>query len=202
VALVQSSAIQQISSEKIVAPDGTVNLGIYGSVYITGMTLDEARHAIEERLSEFLEDPKVSLDVFAYNSKFYYIVIEGAGFGDQVVQRPVVGNETVLDAIAALGGLSQLSSKRIWISRPAPQGVGCDQVLPVDWNAITRNANAASNYQLLPGDRIFVNENQMYALGGFVNRILNPIERVFGFTLLGSQTIQTLQRFPGGGFFF
>ena len=201
VSLVQSSEVQLIAGDKVVAPDGTVNLGIYGNVYVAGMTIDEARREIEEKLGEYFEEPRVSLDVFAYNSKFYYIVVEGAGFGDQVVQRPIVGNETVLDAIAGIGGFSQISSRRIWISRPAPHGVGCDQVIPINWEAITRGADTSTNYQLLPGDRIFVADDRFYALGGFVNRVLNPVERAFGFTLLGGQTIQVLQRFPRGTFF-
>ena len=120
ISLAQIAGQQQIVGEHLVGLDGTVNLGSYGSVYITGMTLDQARGAIEEHLSEFLEAPKISLDIFAYNSKTYYVIIEGAGQGDRVSRLPVTGNETVLDAISNIGGLTALSSKNIWIARPAP----------------------------------------------------------------------------------
>jgi polysaccharide biosynthesis/export protein len=194
----EPSGLQQLAGEKIVGPDGMVNLGIYGNVYVTGMTLSEARAAMEEKLSEYFERPKLSLDIFAYNSKTYYIVTEGAGFGDQVLRLPASGNETVLDAVAGIGGLTQLSSKRIWISRPAPVGSGCDQILTVDWDAITRGASTSTNYQVLPGDRIFIAEDRLFAASNFVSRVLDPIERVFGFTLLGAQSVQSTQRFPGG----
>ncbi len=200
VTLVQSSELQRIAGEKIVAPDGTVNLGIYGCVEVVGLTLQEARLAVEERLSTFFEDPKVSLDVFSYNSKSYYVILEGAGLGDQVISRPVVGNETVLDAIAAIQGIPEISSKRIWISRPSPNGRGCEQIIPVDWFAITRNANTSTNYQLLPGDRVFVAESRVLGLQTLVSRILDPVERLVGFSLLGAQTVQSIQRFPGGFF--
>jgi hypothetical protein len=78
--------------------------------------------------------------------------------------------------------------------------MGCDQVLPVDWDSITRGANTCTNYQLLPGDRIFVAADRLAALDSIVSRVLNPIERMLGFSLLGGQTIQVLQRFPGGSF--
>ncbi len=198
VTLLQPSGQQQIAGEHLVGPDGTVNLGIYGAVYVAGMTVEQARHAIEQHLSNDFKDPKVSVDVFAYNSKVYYIITEGAGFGDQIVRAPVTGNETVLDAIANIGGVSRLSSTNIWISRPTPNCNGCEQILPVDWDAITRGGNACTNYQILPGDRVFLAEDRLTALDSLFNKILNPVERLFGFSLLGGQTIQTLQRFPRG----
>lgn len=196
--LLQPSGQQQIAGEHLVGPDGTINLGIYGAVYVAGMTIEQTRHAIEQQLSQYFNDPQVSVDVFAYNSKVFYIITEGAGFGDQVLRVPVTGNETVLDAISQVGGLSRLSSTNIWISRPSPNCSGCDQIIPVDWDAITRGANTCTNYQILPGDRVFIAEDGMVALDGLISRMLNPVERLFGFTLLGAQTIQSLQRFPGG----
>ena len=201
VSLLQPSGQQQIAGEHLVGPDGTVNLGIYGAVYVSGMTIEQARHAIEQQLSEYFNEPQVSVDVFAYNSKVFYIITEGASFGDQVLRVPVTGNETVLDAIAQIGGISRLSSTNIWISRPTPNCNGCEQILPIDWDAITRGANTCTNYQLLPGDRIFIAEDRLVALDGIISKLLNPVERMLGFSLLGGQTIQTLQRFPGGTIF-
>ncbi len=198
VSLLQASGVQQVAGEHLIGPDGFINLGIYGSVYVSGMTVDEARATIENKLADYMDQPKVSVDVLIYNSKFFYIITEGAGFGDNVVRIPVTGNETVLDAISQIGGLQQISSKRIWISRPAPKDTACDQILPVDWQAITRGASTATNYQVLPGDRIFIAEDRLLAINSLVTKVINPVERIFGFTLLSSQTIQFLQRFPRG----
>ncbi len=57
--LAQSAGQQQIQGEHLLAQDGRINLGTYGSVYIAGMTVDEARHAIEQHLSKFLDEPRV-----------------------------------------------------------------------------------------------------------------------------------------------
>jgi polysaccharide biosynthesis/export protein len=198
VTLFQSSALQQVTGEHLVSPDGTVNLGTYGSVYVAGMTLEQANEAIVEQLSRKLDQPQVAVSVFAYNSKVYYVITQGAGSGDNVARLPVTGNETVLDAIAQINGLSRLSSKHIWIARPAPGGAGCDVILPVNWNEITAGAATATNYQILPGDRIFIAENKMIALDAALNKAIAPFERIFGFTLLSTQTIQTINRFPLG----
>jgi polysaccharide biosynthesis/export protein len=196
--LAQAAGQQQIAGEHLVGPDGTINLGTYGNVYVTGMTLTEAKEAIEKQLSEFLDAPLVSVDVFAYNSKVYYVVTEGAGYGDNIARFPVTGNETVLDAIAQINGISRLSSKDIWIARPAPSGVGCDQILPVDLEAIMKGGSTATNYQILPGDRVFIAQDQWVAADSIIGKITAPFERIFGFTLLGSSLVQQVNRFPFG----
>ncbi len=205
--LAQAAGQQQIAGEHLVGPDGTINLGTYGTVYVTGLTLEEAKRAIEKHLDDYLDAPLVSVDVFSYNSKVYYVITEGAGFGDNVIRFPVTGNETVLDAISQINGLSRLSSKDIWIARPAPSGVGCDQILPVDIEAIMKGASTATNYQVLPGDRVFIAQDQWIAFDSIIGKITAPWERVFGFALLGSSTVQQINRFPfgfnpnfGGGF--
>jgi polysaccharide export outer membrane protein len=196
--LAQAAGQQQIAGEHLVGPDGTINLGTYGSVYVTGMTLEQAKAAIEKHLSQFLDAPLVSVDVFSYNSKVYYVITEGAGYGDNVARFPVTGNETVLDAVSQINGLSRLSSKDIWIARPAPSGVGCDQVLPVDIESIMKGGATATNYQLLPGDRVFIAQDQWVAFDSVIGKITAPFERIFGFVLLGSSAIQQMNRFPYG----
>jgi len=190
VSLGQLAGKQQIAGQHLVTADGTVTLGSYGSVKVVGMTLSEAKQAIEEHLSDTLEAPEVSVDVFAYNSKAFYIITQGAGQGDGVVRMPITGNETVLDAISQINGLEAVSSKKIWIARPSPEGC---QILPVDWYAITEEAATNTNYQLLPGDRLFVAEDKLVALDTGLGKIIAPMERVFGVTLLGTNTVSQVR---------
>ena len=197
VQLAQSSSLQPIQGEHVIYPDGTVNLGLYGKVFITGMTLTDARDAISKHLSQFLESPRVAVDVLAYNSKFYYVVLEGAGAGDRIVRLPITGNDTVFSAIATSNnGLLQNSSREIWVARPTRDG--CSQILPVDWNAVTANGSSKTNYQLMPGDRVFVREDRLVAVVNVINKLTQPMERLFSTSLLTSQTLQTIRRFPDG----
>lgn len=196
---------QPITGEHLVRPDGTVSLGVHGEIYVAGMTLDDIKYQIEELLrSEGERDPEVSVDVLAYNSKVYYIVMEGGGFGEEVIRLPWTGNETVLDAIAQVQGLSQVSSKKIWVARPAPAGTDCAQILDVHWRAITAEGVTTTNYQIAPGDRIYVAADQLIAIDNAISKMIAPVERVFGFILLGSGTVQNIrfwsQRGAGGGF--
>jgi polysaccharide export outer membrane protein len=200
VSLLEMSGQQQIAGQHLVGMDGTVTLGSYGSVPVVGLTIAQAKQAIEMHLAQFLEDPEVAVDVFAYNSKVYYIITEGAGLGDSVTKFPITGNDTVLDAIANINGLTQASSKKIWVARPVPH-LGQMQILPVDYRSVTADAVAVTNYQLLPGDRVFVAEDGLVALDTHLAKLFAPFERAMGFTLLTAGTATRLSGkvLQGGG---
>lgn len=194
---------QLISGEHVIRPDGTVALGIYGSVYVNGMTLDEVKSAVEQHLSRYMHQPEILVDVLAYNSKMIYVIADGGGSGETVVKLPFTGNETVLDAIADVQGLSEVSSKNIWVARPSPATTAVAQTMPVDWRAITQDAVTTTNYQLLPGDRIYIKADHMIATDTFIAKFTVPMSRLFGITLLGNGTVQALKRGPNsttGGF--
>jgi polysaccharide export outer membrane protein len=204
--LTQFRGMQQVRGPHLVRPDGTVSLGIYGSVRLAGFTLDEAKVVLEDHLSQFIEKPEISIDIAGYNSSFYYLIFDGAGNGEQVMRIPVTGNETVLDAISQVSGLPAVAWKRnIWIARPTVEGE--DMILPVAWREITKRGITETNYQLLPGDRLYVQAEPIITLDTYIGRVFAPIERVMGGVLFGTSTYRTLRFIGsrgavGGGFGF
>ncbi len=184
---------QQVSGQYLIGPDGTINLRQYGVVHVAGLTVTEARLVLQKHLAQYVDSPQLSVDVIAFNSKTYYVITQGADMGDNLRRFPITGNETVLDAVCQINGLSQLSSTKIWIARPVPGNAGCSQIMPVDWEAITQQGLTATNYQVLPGDRVFIGQDQMVTLNNVVNKMIAPFERVLGFTSLGSSTARSLQ---------
>jgi len=193
VSLAQTRAMQLVRGPHLVRPDGAVSLGTYGAVRVVGLTVPAAKRRIEEYLSQYFDAPEISLDIIGFNSKVYYVIYDGGGAGQQVSRLPITGNETVLDAVGQMAGLSVVSdTHRIWVSRPAP-APGPHQVLPVDWTAITQTGDTATNYQLLPGDRIFVQSYPFTRFDTRLARLIAPFERMFGFSLLGAGAVQTLK---------
>lgn len=210
IALGQTRGQQQVRGPHLVRPDGTVWFETYGAVRVVGMTIPQARQAIEEHLSQFFLQPQVAISITGYNSKVFYIIFDGQYNGaTQVTRLPVTGNETVIDAVSQVGGMSPIADyDRIWIARPAPEG-SCPQILPVDWRAITEKAEVATNYQILPGDRLFVKTNAFVSSAARLDRFFAPIERILGFSLLGLGTFQSFANvnnnggnFNNGGFGF
>jgi polysaccharide export outer membrane protein len=193
VTLTSIAGEQVIAGDHLVRPDGTVDLGIYGEVCVTGLTLNEAEMTIANHLSTSLHNPRVNVDVVAYNSKSLYVITDGAGFGEQVVRLPVTGNDTVLDAISQIEGLSQVSSKNIWVARPSCPGTRVAQILPVRWEEIAVEGITDTNYQLFPGDRIYVKSDPLIHTDNFLAKLISPVERVFGIIILGDQANEAIR---------
>lgn len=219
--------LQHITGQHLVAPDGTVNLGIYGQIRVAGMTLDQVANAVAERLTERMpgllkglkildKDGKdtnvdaqqewrqdftsldlikreMQVDVLAYNSKFYYVITDGGGYGQQVYPMPIRGNETVLDAMANINGLPSVANKkRVWVARATRAGQP-PKILPVDWLSLVKCGSSATNYQLFPGDRVYVDSNNLIKADTFLSKLLSPAQRVLGVTLLGASTVNSIK---------
>ena len=58
------------------------------------------------------------------------------------------------------------------------------QTMPVDWEAITRGGIATTNYQLFPGDRIFIEADHQIAFDNAFSKFFAPLENIDGFALL------------------
>ncbi|VTS06998.1 Polysaccharide export protein (Fragment) OS=Rhodopirellula maiorica SM1 GN=RMSM_03930 PE=4 SV=1: Poly_export: SLBB [Tuwongella immobilis] len=142
-----------IPSEQTVLPDGSIDLGEYGRHIVIGKTVAE----IEAMVATIVKakTPNAGfIDVRLINrvSKVYYVLGE--------VNTPGVfqytGRETVLDAILAAGGLTDKASQRkIILTRPSDP---CSPrtILRVCYREIVQLGDTSTNYQLQPGDRIFV----------------------------------------------
>ena len=208
---VRSLPIQPVYSEYPVRPDGGVFLGGYGTVPVAGLTLKQAAAAIRTSLAKQVyrgedgggikEDRLlVVVDVTQYNSKSYLVIVDGGGAGQRVTRWPITGKETVTDAIANIGGLADETSQRnIWVARRTPFANQPQQILPVDWVGISQHGITTTNYQIFPGDRVFLKAQRLVTIDRTLARIISPVERIFGVTLLGASTVNNIAG-RGNGF--
>jgi len=143
----------------VVQQDGMVDLGHYGDVHVTGLTLEQIEHKIAEQLMyndikrgrEPQEPYRVSVRLGTSQSKYYYVMGTVASEG----RYPIKGHETVLDAILQAGLKSNSLPEKAYLARPHPIGGG-EQVLRIDWCGIRDRGETLTNYQLFPGDRVVV----------------------------------------------
>jgi polysaccharide export outer membrane protein len=191
----------ELPASILVRMDGTISLGVFGTAYVAGLTIDQARAEIarvikartgsQESLEKLLLG--IQVEVLAFNSKVYYVITDGGGYGEQVYKIAIKGNETVLDAIGEINGLPNVASKKkIWVARVTPEH-SHPLLLKVDWRAITMYGSPGTNYQIFPGDRIFVQSDALIQIDSALAKILAPVNRVFGSILLGSQTINSIK---------
>jgi polysaccharide biosynthesis/export protein len=141
----------RLPGDQPVMPDGTINLGKYGQHVVMGRTVPE----IEAIVKNAIQMPKagpITVRIVSRQSKVYYVL--GA------VNSPGVfmlnGRETVLDGIVAAGGLTDNASRNhIILARPS-RPCSCRTVLPVCYRNIVQLGDTTTNYQLAPGDRIYI----------------------------------------------
>jgi polysaccharide export outer membrane protein len=201
-----------ISGERLVRPDGKITLGFYGEVFVAGLTIPEIKEKIVLHLRKHLTDnvlglyeenpetgkitpidpqetDRVFVDVTAYNSKNYYVLGDVGAPG----KLPITGNETVLDALQYAGGLLPTAApQNIRLVRPAPPGACCEQLLPVNLAAITSGGDPATNYQLMPGDRLVVYRDPIVRTTIFIDRLAAPFQTVLNSILQTSFTIRSV----------
>jgi polysaccharide export outer membrane protein len=203
-----SLATQPLDGQHLVRPDGSIDLGIYGTLWVAGLRVEQVAEAVAQLLKVRVEKNKdlsleqirlgLQVDVLAYNSKWYYVITDGGGYGEQVTRVPATGNETVLDAISQIYGLPPVASKKkIWVARAVP-GHAAPNILPVDWCGITQRGEAETNYQLFPGDRLYVASDHWIATDSWLAKRLAPVERLLGVTLLGSSTVNSIRNRGSG----
>ncbi len=149
----------RIPADQPIQPDGTIDLGKYGRPIVSGGTVANAEAVIVSAVKAFEKDPSgITVRLINRVSKVYYVLGEVNAPGSFTIS----GRETALDAIVAAGGLTTKASQgRIILSRPT-QPSGCRIVMPICYPQIVQLGDTTTNYQLQPGDRIFVPSRSMW----------------------------------------
>ena len=143
----------RLPGDQPVLPDGTINLGKYGQHVVAGKTIADIGYLVRAAVLAQTEDAGyISVRLVSRQSKVFYVLGE--------VNAPGVfqlnGRETVLDAVLAAGGLTDRASRNnIILSRPS-RPEQCRTVLPVCYQQIVQLGDTTTNYQMAPGDRVYV----------------------------------------------
>jgi protein involved in polysaccharide export with SLBB domain len=143
----------QFPGDQPVLPDGSIYLGRYGRLAVAGRTIEEIEAMVRAVIEAKAGEPvPVSVNLTTRASKVYYVLGEVSSPG----AFPLAGRETVLDGLLAAGGLTDKASRScIVLTRPTkPEEPRV--VLPVRYLRIVQLGDTTTNYQLAPGDRVYV----------------------------------------------
>lgn len=141
----------ELSKIVTVRPDGKISLPLIGELKAAGVTPEELRVSIMEKLKEFQQTVVASVIVQSANSYRIYVLGEVRLPGTYVLKT----NTSVLQALALAGGFSQFSSKnKIIVIRKRTDG--SDERLTFRFNDLVSPNDGAANPLLKPGDTIFV----------------------------------------------
>jgi polysaccharide export outer membrane protein len=145
----------RLPPDQTVFADGTIDLGVYGRLLVAGKILPQIETEVRALINakEKSKEPiEITVRLIGRNSKVYYVLGEVNAPG----AFPITGRETILDGIIAAGGITRRASEQnVVLSRPTPPD-GCRVVYPVCYTNIVQLGDTTTNYQLQPGDRIYV----------------------------------------------
>lgn len=158
-----------------VLPDGTIDLGKYGRPVVAWKTVPQIEVEVR-KLIDAQSKEKAGNTVFVRlidrESKVFYVL----GEVNAPRSYPLTGRETALDGILVAGGLNrQADLTRIILSRPTSPD-GCRVVLPICYNQIVQLGDVSTNYQLQPGDRIFVPSKPLFEDGPCKKKTCGPCQ--------------------------
>lgn len=140
---------EKLLHEVEVGPDGAIAYPLIGDVQVAGLTLDELRIEVAQRIKALVVDPVVSVALLETRSTVVHVVGE--------VVRPgvvtYVRGASVLGAIQAAGGFlpatADLEEVRVIRDR-----MGARQAYGLDLEAVL--AGDAPDMWLVPGDVVYV----------------------------------------------
>lgn len=142
---------EDVSGPLLVRSDGKVSVPLLGDVRAEGRTPTELAAMIAEGLRDYIAKPRVDIAVTEMNSQVVSVIGGGIEREGQVeLQR----STRVIEAIAAMGGLTPFAKKRrIRVLRNTSQG----QVeYNFDYTAFVNGQAPESNLVLEAGDTIIV----------------------------------------------
>jgi polysaccharide biosynthesis/export protein len=139
-----------------VRPDGKITTPLAEDIQASGKTATELGHAIEQRLSQYVRQPKVTITVTGFVG-LYDQQIRVAGDGiDRAQSIPYRNRMTVMDVVIAIGGLSEFASgNRAMLVRMVD---GKEKRYRVRLNDLLQKGEMAQNVDVLPGDVLIIPE--------------------------------------------
>jgi len=135
-----------------VRPDGKISLPLIGDVQASGLTTEELKTVVTQRMKDYIATPEVSVLVSAINSYFYYITGEVVKPG----KYPLKERTTVLQAISMAGGFTPFASKNgMSLFRKDPVN-SAETKFRVRYDDIISSEDPRKNLEIQSGDTIVV----------------------------------------------
>ncbi len=141
-----------------VRPDGRITTPLITDLPATGKTPKQLSDDIKVRLAEYINDPIVSVIVKSFAGTFAQ-QIRIVGATEKPASIPYRANMTLLDAMIAVGGLSQYAAGNKARLIRADRETGMQREYSVRIDDLLKRGDSQANVLLRPGDVIIIPES-------------------------------------------
>jgi polysaccharide biosynthesis/export protein len=155
----------EISGELRVDDSGNVDVPMSGELHVAGMTLPQAKVAIQQKLvdAQILKNPKINLDVVQYAGENVTVTGEVGSPGRIQLLVP----HSLSDVLGMVGGETQLAGSTIEVRRTVD---GVLQTQTVKYARSTGDTDEIRAFMIKPGDTITIPRAGIVYVMGAVNR--------------------------------
>ncbi len=149
---------QELSAEVQVRPDGRITTPLVSDMPAVGKTPAMLADDLKYALGEYIKDPIVSVVVKSFSGTFSQQV-RIVGATEKPASLPYRANMTLLDAMIAVGGLSEFAAgNRARLIR-YDKTSGKQREYKVRLSDLLKNGDTSANVRLEPGDVIIIPES-------------------------------------------
>lgn len=142
----------EVSGQYIINSEGNIQYEFVGDVNVSGLTKEEVRKALAEKLSAYIIDPEITVKIVGYNSKIIYVVGEVGRPGKIYMQGDTM---TVHEALVE-AGLPLLSAKTGAGRVITPSNTGNPVIRKVNVEKLLYHGDLRENLVMQPGDTLYV----------------------------------------------
>jgi len=178
-------------------PEGMIYLPLAGEIEAAGLTITQLRKEVIFKLSKYVNDPQVDINVSVLRSMTVYVLGEVRGPGTFVLDRRM----KPMEAIAAAGGFSQDANTRNILLVRAEKDVTKVRALNLNISDMQSGKNPTPVMYLQNGDVIYVVPSVIANIERFMvklSNILRPFTQLPSSVVLGNDAYDVL-RGEGGG---
>ena len=148
----------ELSAKVSVRPDGRITTPLVNDMPAVGKTPSMLAEDIRLQLSQYIQDPLVSVIVNKFAGTFSQQV-RIVGATEKPASIPYRANMTLLDAMIAVGGLGEYAAGNKARLVRYDKGTGKQEEFALRLNDLIKRGDIKANVRLQPGDVIIIPES-------------------------------------------
>ena len=145
----------ELTTDVVVRPDGLITTPLVEDLQASGKTPTELARNLEQRLSRFVKNPKVTVSVRQFVGR-YTEQVRVVGQASQPQSIPYREGMTLLDVIIEVGGLTEFASGNN--ATVVRQIDGKTTQYRVRLDDLIRDGDISANVRMMPGDVLIIPE--------------------------------------------